>query len=379
MKLFTIFKYHYSHLFVHKIAGFVKICVTLIELCQLLAMNALISSFSILLRNSKRSLLYGTIAALTIGLQELFESVVFDCPCERHFVYGMAFLWAPSFLLFLPGILLEKKLWRKFPRRIYKTENAEKPITRQFRTLLLTLEMFVRASVAPIAWLVMSFLQQKYYTCAYFGPPLDRDIARNNATDGCYSKLGARSIELEDSYKTNSQMAGWSLMIITMLTLFASVCIRRCNEKGKHLRMPSRQYYLYVEAKEALEQFHTKAKELAKQNATRNVQIFFQNANKKGFDESIQEVAESLLSKYEKFFPIPPESPTYTTPVVMVDNPLKYPELFSEIDGPQIPKDEYHRHTTIEIDKDTKQLQLTPLNRDRVKLNRQHGQNGDPV
>ena len=379
MKLFTIFKYHYSHLFVNKIACFVKICVTLIELCQLLAMNALISSFYVLLRNSKRSLLYATIAALTIGLQELFESVVFDCPCERHFVYGMAFLWAPSFLLFLPGILLEKKLWRKFPRRIYKTENAEKPITRQFRTLLFTLEMFVRASVAPIAWLVMSFLQQKYYTCAYFGPPLDRDIARNNATDGCYSKLGARSIELEDSYKTNSQMAGWSLMIITMLTLFASVCIRRCNEKGKHLRMPSRQYYLYVEAKEALEQFHTKAKELAKQNATRNVQIFFQNANKKGFDESIQEVAESLLSKYEKFFPIPPESPTYTTPVVMVDNPLKYPELFSEIDGPQIPKDEYHRHTKIEIDEDSKQLQLMPLNRDRVKLNRQHGQNGDPV
>ena len=365
----------------NKIAGFAKICVTLIELCQLLAMNALISSFYVLLRNSKRSLLYGTIAALTIGLQELFESVVFDCPCERHFVYGMAFLWAPSFLLLLPGILLEKNLWRKFPRRIYKTENAEKPITRQFRTFLFTLEIFVRASVAPIAWLVISFLQQKYYTCAYFGPPLDRDIARNNATDGCYSKLGARSIELEDSYKTNSQIAGWSLMIIAMFTLFASVCIRRCNEKEKHLRMPSPQYYLYVEAKEALEQFHTKAKELAKQNATRNVQIFFQNANKKGFDENIQEVAENVLSKYEKFFPIPPESPTYTTPVVMVDSPPKFSvlQVLEEIDGPQIPKDESQRHTTIEIREDSKKTQLTPLNRDRVKLQRQHGQNGDPV
>ena len=358
-----------------------KICVTLIELCQPLAMNALISSFYVLLRNSKRSLLYGTIAALTIGLQELFESVVFDCPCERHFVYGMAFLWAPSFLLLLPGILLEKNLWRKFPRRIYKTENAEKPITRQFRTFLFTVEIFVRASVAPIAWLVISFLQQKYYTCAYFGPPLDRDIARTNATNGCYSKLGARSIELEDSYKTNSQIAGWSLMIIAMFTLFASVCIRRCNEKEKHLRMPSRQYYLYVEAKEALEQFHTKAKELAKQNATRNVQIFFHNANKKGFDENIQEVAENVLSKYQKFFTIPPESPTYTTPVVMVDSPPKFSvlQVLEEIDGPQIPKDESQRHTTIEIGEDSKKPQLTPLNRDRVKLQRQHGQNGDPV
>ena len=366
----------------NKITGFVKICVTLIELCQPLAMNALISSFYVLLRNSKRSLLYGTIAALTIGLQELFESVVFDCPCERHFVYGMAFLWAPSFLLLLPGILLEKNLWRKFPRRIYKTENAKKPITRQFRTFLFTLEIFVKASVAPTAWLVISFLQQKYYTCAYFGPPLDRDIARNNATNGCYSKLGARSIELEDSYKTNSQIAGWSLMIIAMFTLFASVCIRRCNEKEKHLRMPSRQYYLYVEAKEALEQFHTKAKELAKQNATRNVQIFFQNANKKGFDENIQEVAENVLSKYQKLFTIPPESPTYTTPVVMVDSPPKFSvlQVLEEIDGPrQIPKDESQRHTTIEIGEDSKKPQLTPLNRDRVKLQRQHGQNGDPV
>jgi len=54
-------------------------------------------------------------AVLTIGLEELIQSVVFNCPCEGHFPYGLTFLWAPALLLFLASILVNRDL-RKLAR-----------------------------------------------------------------------------------------------------------------------------------------------------------------------------------------------------------------------------------------------------------------------
>ena len=76
---------------------------------------------------------------------------------------------------------------------------------------------------------------------------------------------------MEESYKTRSQIAGWTLLLVFMLVLFTSVCIRRCVEKGRYLRIPSPDYYNHVEAKEALEQYHAIAKELKKERAKQGI------------------------------------------------------------------------------------------------------------
>ena len=307
--------------------------------------------------------MYGSMAAITIGLEELFESVMFNCPCEGNFAYGLAFLWAPALLLLLPGILLDKTLWRKYPRVKDKAKKDKTKLFRcYFKTMFTTLDVFIRASIAPVAWLVLSFLQQQYYTCAYFGPPIDRVGTVTNATDKCQFKLGARSKELEEHYQTRSQIAGWSLMLVAMSVLFSSICFRRCVKRGKHLRIPSLEYYRHVEAKEALEQFHTKAKELAKQSATRHIQLLFQKANNKALDEHIQEVSRNMHGKYGMFFVIPPESPTYKTPVIVVDKPPQFPELFSETDGAQMPGND----TGTEHVKYSKQIQSTSENHNHV-------------
>ena len=281
-------------------------------------MNAVLSSASTLFRKSKRSLMYGSMAALTIGLEELFECVVFSCPCEGHFAYGMAFLWVPASLLFFPGILLDGNLW-KHPRQNTKKKNS------YFTTLFDTLGAFTRASIAPAAWLVLSFLQQQYYACAYFGPPLESAAATTNTSDKCHFTLGPRSKQLEESYKTRSQIAGLSLMLIAMLILFISICIQRCIRKGRHLRLPSHEYYRHVAAKEALEQFHTTAKELAKSEAKREIYNLFKSAESKGFDSVINEVGATVEKKYGQFFVIPPESPTYKSPVSSLEDTPRLP------------------------------------------------------
>ena len=270
-------------------------------------MNTLLSSVAVLFRNTKRSLLYGSMAVLTIALEELIQSVVFNCPCEGHFPYGLAFLWVPALLLFLAGILVDKDLWQLV--RSKKKNMTQSPGRRYLKAFLATSYIFINAGIAPVAWLVVSFLQQQYYTCAYFGPPLDSEASVDNATDKCHGALDLRSRELEESYKTHSQLMGWSLMLMAVCILFTSVCIRRCLRKRKELKMPSLDYYLYVEAETALKEFHTMAKECAKQNAKENVENSFQNAKIKSFDARIQKVAKDVVQRYGKYFVIPsPES-----------------------------------------------------------------------
>ena len=271
-------------------------------------MNAFLSSAAVLFRNTKRSLLYGSMAVLTIGLEELIESVVFNCPCEGHFPYGLAFLWAPALLLFLAGILVDRDLWKL--TRIKKKNMTQSPGRRYLKAFLATPYIFINAGIAPVAWLVISFLRQQYYTCAYFGPPLDSEVAAGNATDRCHGAPNFRSRETEESYKTQSQLMGWSLMLMAVFILFSSVCIRRCLRKRKELKMPSLEYYQYIEAETALKEFHTMAKECAKQNAKENVEKSFENAKSKRYDARIQTVANDVVQRYGMYFVIPsPESP----------------------------------------------------------------------
>ena len=326
------------------------------------AMNSLLPSLSVLFRNSKRSFMYGSMAAITIGLEELFECVVFSCPCEGHFAYGLAFLWFPTLLLFLPGILLERSLWR-YPRKTNE-DSAQKLTCRYLKTLFAALDVFIRVSIAPAAWLVLSFLQQQYYACAYFGPSLESAAATTNTSDKCHFAFGARSKQLEENYKTRSQIVGWWLMMIAMSILFTSICIRRCIDKRKRLRLPSVEYYHHVAAKEALERFHTKAKELAKQKATEDVESFFQSANNSDCDAYIEGVSKNVLAKYGASFVIPPESPSYDAVA----------ELFLEqTDGAERDSlKELDSHTKlehIEFSKQRKSAQ-TELNNNRASLSR---------
>ena len=183
-----------------------------------------------------------------------------------------------------------------------------------------------RASIAPVAWLVLSFLQQKYYTCAYFGPPDDRLSTTTNATDRCHFKLGIRSKEMEESCKTRSQNAGWTLLLVFMLVLFTSVCIRRCVEKGRYLRIPSPEYYNHVEAKEALKQYHAIAKELKKERAKQGIHNLFEKVLSKDVDSRLKDVGALIQERYHQFFVIPPESPSYRSPQGTSDD---YPAFYS--------------------------------------------------
>ena len=222
----------------------------------------------------------------------------------------------------------------------------QSPGCRYLKTLLAAPYILMNAGIAPMAWLVISFLQQQYYTCAYFGPSLDSEVAADNASGKCHGAPDFRSRENEESYKTQSQLMGWSLMLMAVFGLFTSVRIRRCFRKRKELKMPSFEYYRFLEAETALKKFHTMAKECVKKNAKENAEKSFQNANNKPeLDARIQMVANDVVQRYGMFFVIPsPESPAVrrVPEITRPDSqplPLPLPHCgFHVIDGRPVPK-----------------------------------------
>ena len=271
--------------------------------------------------------------ALTIGVQEIFQQIVFNCPCKRHFEYGLAFLCGPAILLFFLGIFLDDTLCRTGPER--NTEKAMRsPVCHYFKSLFTIFYAMTLASVAPVAWLVLSFLQQKYYTCAYFGPPVDRISTATNATDRCHFKLGFRSKEMEENYKTDSQIAGWSLMIIFVLVLVISICISQCMKKGKRLKIPSPKYYHHVAAREAVEQYHAIALELVKEQARTEVKEFFEKnmTSYKDVFSYLNYIGDEVRRVYDRYLDIPPDRTPVDTPQISPDLEIT-PELVTEVDG----------------------------------------------
>ena len=286
-------------------------------------------------KKSRQPLMYCSMVALTIGVQEIFQQIVFNCPCKRHFEYGLAFLCGPAILLFFLGVFLDDTLCRTGPER--NTEKAMRsPVCHYFKSLFTIFYAMTRASIAPVVWLVLSFLQQKYYTCAYFGPPLaDRISTNTNATDRCHFKLGFRSKEMEENYKTGSQIAGWSLMIIFVLVLVVSICISQCMKKGKRLKIPSPKYYHHVAAREAVEQYHAIALELVKEQARTEVKEFFEKnmTSYKDVFSYLNYIGDEVRRVYDRYLDIPPDRTPVDTPQISPD-PSEIPtELVTEVDG----------------------------------------------
>ena len=128
---------------------------------------------------------------------------------------------------------------------------------------------------------------------------------------------------MEESYKTDSQIAGWSLMIIFVLVLVISICISQGMKKGKRLKIPSPEYYRHVEAQEAVEQYHAIALERVKEQAKMVIENFFPEMERHTDVYSyLETVGDKVRNKYYKYLGIPPNEQQST------------PDDLTEEDGP---------------------------------------------
>uniref|UniRef100_A0A3Q3KYG2 Calcium homeostasis modulator family member 5, tandem duplicate 2 n=1 Tax=Mastacembelus armatus TaxID=205130 RepID=A0A3Q3KYG2_9TELE len=118
----------------------------------------------------KTTIGYSFMALMTIGGEQIFSMVAFQCPCNhsQNFTYGLIFLLGPAIVLLVLGFFFSTSLWRLYtgccfnPMKLCPRGNC-------FGCLKVFINIFTRACVAPIMWLSVAMLNGSFYECAVSG------------------------------------------------------------------------------------------------------------------------------------------------------------------------------------------------------------------
>ena len=153
-------------------------------------------------------------SAVAVCLELLLSAEVFDCPMEHHVAYGTMFLLAPFTILFVANALLISKLGkltdRLFVGRYYRRCDS-----------CWVIPNLVKSMVGPAVWLITSFADSTYYTCAVVGP----SIQKRNLTNITEIK----QLEAEfASAKSMSHIWAWIVFLAMVIATAIIVTLKKC-------------------------------------------------------------------------------------------------------------------------------------------------------
>ncbi|XP_070708220.1 calcium homeostasis modulator protein 2-like [Pempheris klunzingeri] len=181
----------------------------------------------------------GLIALGTVASQTAYNVFAFNCPCSpgRNYRYGLVAIGVPALAFFLVGIMMNKSTWDLVSE--CRLRNCRKLSGAAAFALLGTI--IGRAVVAPLTWVVISLLQGQAYTCALSefvdpstleGCPSDQgceDMAKLPCEGSVSMELQGVWAGIERRLKYESQLMGWLLVAGISLTVFLTLCVKRCS------------------------------------------------------------------------------------------------------------------------------------------------------
>ncbi|KAL0984648.1 hypothetical protein UPYG_G00144690 [Umbra pygmaea] len=258
--------------------------------------------------NQKNTIGYSIMALLTVGGERIFSLFAFQCPCnpDQNFPYGMLFLLGPGLVLFVLGLFFSKKLWRLYtgcclnPMKLCPRGNC-------FNCLKVFVNILISASVAPVMWLCVALLNGTFYECAVSG--LDEnlivDMFCKNKTEDCRRELahvpcGKSSLpsdknqELLFMLRSQSQILGWCIIIISSITGLLMNCYTNCRSQVSYMQLTFWKRYIEKEN----EQFDNYVLDYASKLADRNLKSFFENREPEEFPFPNHMAWEEISSLY---------------------------------------------------------------------------------
>lgn len=197
--------------------------------------------FLALIFKNKDVVIFNSLVALgTLGSQQLYTFLAFNCPCakERNYLYGLAAIGVPVLALFLGGVTLNNHTWNlvaECRRRWFK--NCTAP-----RNFLLFGSIIGQSVVAPITWSVISLLQGDAYVCALseFVDPSTLPKFPSHYGPETMAKFPCKEIPAEvvqfkeeviRRLKFESQIIGWLLVGCVAVSIFLIKCFKHCSSK----------------------------------------------------------------------------------------------------------------------------------------------------
>ncbi|XP_077072759.1 calcium homeostasis modulator protein 5-like [Siphateles boraxobius] len=256
----------------------------------------------------KSTIGYSFMAILTIGSERIFSVVSFQCPCNRvqNFSYGLTFLLGPAVVLLAIGLFVSTRLWRLYtgcclnPMKLCPRGNF-------VGCLSVFVKVLTGACIPPIMWLTVALLNGTFYECAVSG--LDENMVVNifcqNKTSMCREELPRvpcsksqlppnENMELLLMLRAQSQVLGWSIIIISAIVALIGTCFKNCRSQVSYLQLTFHRIYM---AKER-EKFETFAEDYATKLAERNLKSFFDNKCPEQFNFPNHQAWEKISAVY---------------------------------------------------------------------------------
>lgn len=275
-------------------------------------MNTLLTQGAVFFKESKNTVIFSSLIVFTLFMEEIFETVVFRCPCENHLAYGLLFLLGPTFILFVAGILLNPNTW--WLCNALKIKHHHKEVDqncpcngakRFCRIIVIVIDIFSKALISPTVWLILSFLQKTFFVCASFGPRIKRENIGNTAENVTTCRnLKPRSLSDEAELMAKSQTIG---LVLSLSVTFVLLCVflGKCFGHRSKISLPKENFFMRVEAMEAAKEFNKRAKLEAQNQGRKTVEEVFEEMGKQFKDnylKAISKAAEKLDQKYSTYY-----------------------------------------------------------------------------
>ncbi|KAM8792319.1 calcium homeostasis modulator protein 6-like [Rhynchonycteris naso] len=269
------------------------------------------------------------VTLLTAGGEQIFSTVVFQCPCSAKWnkVYGLVFLLVPALVLFLLTYVIRGRTWRLLTGCCARSAGTN-PGTcgsgtcccRGQSWLPVCAQLCGESALAPLTWVAVALLGGSFYECAASGSSV---VARflcqgpdSNCTDQlplvpCKKVPDSTEQDLLRKLRAQSQIIGWILIAAVIILFLIITSIARCLSPVSYVQLKF--WKIYMEQEQKI--FKSEATEHATELANENVKCFFKNTEPKkcftpstddwqqisslhGFNAETKEQCYSSLHKY---------------------------------------------------------------------------------
>ncbi|XP_013872112.1 calcium homeostasis modulator protein 2 [Austrofundulus limnaeus] len=194
----------------------------------------------LLIKRTDGVILNGLIAVGTGIGQAAYTIISFNCPCSsrRNYLYSLAVIGAPALALFLAGVMMNRSTWNLLSDcRLRKCQKLLR-----VAALALLRSVVGRVMVAPMTWVITSFLWGQAYTCALseFVDPRTLEnfpsgqwgsevMAKFPCANSVPTELESFSAEIGRRLNYESQLIALLLVAGMSLLAFILLCVKRCT------------------------------------------------------------------------------------------------------------------------------------------------------
>ncbi|XP_058422829.1 calcium homeostasis modulator protein 6 [Diceros bicornis minor] len=224
------------------------------------------------------------VTLLTAGGERILFTVAFQCPCSAswNLPYSLVFLLVPALALFLLGCVLSAPSLRLLMGcRVCKGCCACKGCCTWCE---LCCQVSGSALLASLTWVAVALLGGAVYECGASG---STEVARRlcaGRDSSCAARLPlvpcqqAGEPDVQDllrELRAQSQVCGWSLIIVVIIFVLIMTCISECRAAGK---FPQLKFWkIYSEQEKQI--LKTQVTEHATELAEENVKCFFEHSH----------------------------------------------------------------------------------------------------